>query len=142
MILLLYAVLSKGKFFFAYIFQKCKKYKSVVPYFVIFAPLCNTCLTLSFFHFVIFELPHFLIILPHFVITKSYPTLREKCPNTEFFLVRIFPHSDWIQTDTKYLSVFSPNAGKYGPEKTPYLDTFHTLPLCYYFAPLYNYMKN
>ena len=24
-----------------------------------------------------------------------------------------------------HLSVFSPNAGKYGPEKTPYLDTFH-----------------
>ena len=24
-------------------------------------------------------------------------------------------------------SVFSPNAGKYGPEKTPYLDTFHTV---------------
>ena len=23
--------------------------------------------------------------------------------------------------------VFSPNAGKYGPEKTPYLDTFHTV---------------
>ena len=23
-----------------------------------------------------------------------------------------------------YLSVFSPNVGKYGPEKTPYLDTF------------------
>ena len=34
-------------------------------------------------------------------------TLREKCPNTEFFLVLIFPHSDW-----KYLSVFSLNAGK------------------------------
>ena len=45
-------------------------------------------------------------------------TLLEKCPNTEVFLVRIFPHSD-------YLSIFSPNAGKYGPEKTPYLDTFH-----------------
>ena len=28
---------------------------------------------------------------------------------------------------TPYLSVFSPNAGKYGPEKTPYLDTFHAL---------------
>ena len=27
--------------------------------------------------------------------------------------------------DTSYLSVFSPNAGKYGPEKTSYLDTFH-----------------
>ena len=29
--------------------------------------------------------------------------------------------------DTEYLSVFSPNAGKYGPEKTSYLDTFHTV---------------
>ena len=25
--------------------------------------------------------------------------LREKCPNTELFLVRIFPHSDWIRRD-------------------------------------------
>ena len=23
--------------------------------------------------------------------------------------------------------VFSPNTGKYGPEKTPYLDTFHAV---------------
>ena len=53
-------------------------------------------------------------------------SLREKCPNTEYFLLRIFSHSDWIWRDTKYLSVFSPNAGKYGPENTPYLDTFHT----------------
>ena len=51
-------------------------------------------------------------------------SLREKCPNTEFFLVRIFPHSDRIRRDTDYLSVFSPNAGKYGPEKTLHLDTF------------------
>ena len=29
--------------------------------------------------------------------------------------------------DTKYLSVFSPNAGKYGPEITPYLDTFRSV---------------
>ena len=36
----------------------------------------------------------------------------------EFFLVRIFLYSDWI---------FSPNIGKYGPEKTPYLDTFHAV---------------
>ena len=33
------------------------------------------------------------------------------------FLVRIFPHSDWILRDTEYFFVFSPNAGKYGPEK-------------------------
>ena len=44
--------------------------------------------------------------------------MREKCPNTEFFLVCIFPHLDWIRRDTPYLSVFSPNAGKYVPEKT------------------------
>ena len=28
---------------------------------------------------------------------------------------------------TTYPSVFSPNKGKYGPEKTPYLDTFHAV---------------
>ena len=33
------------------------------------------------------------------------------------FLVRIFLYSDWIRRDTLYLSVFSPNARKYGPEK-------------------------
>ena len=26
-----------------------------------------------------------------------------------------------------YFPVFSPNTGKYGPEITPYLDTFHTV---------------
>ena len=36
--------------------------------------------------------------------------LREKCPNTEFL---------W--------SVFTPNTGKYGPEETPYLDTFYAV---------------
>ena len=35
-----------------------------------------------------------------------------KCPNTEFFLVRIFLYSDY-----GVISVFSPNAGKYGPKK-------------------------
>ena len=48
-------------------------------------------------------------------------SLREKCPDTEFFLVRIFPQSNW------YLPVFTPSTGKYGPGKTPYLDTFHTV---------------
>ena len=28
-----------------------------------------------------------------------------------------------------YFPVFSPNTGKYGPEKTPYLDTFHAVTL-------------
>ena len=35
--------------------------------------------------------------------------------------------SDWIRRDTPYFSVFNPSAGKYGPEKTPYLDTFHAV---------------
>ena len=38
-------------------------------------------------------------------------SLRAKCPNTAFFLVR---------RDTEYLSVLNPNTGKYGPEKNPY----------------------
>ena len=50
-----------------------------------------------------------------------------KCPNIEFSLIRIFSHSDWIRRDTEYLSLFSLNARKCGPEKTPYLDTFHAV---------------
>ena len=45
-----------------------------------------------------------------FHMIKNKLPLREKCPNTELSLVRI---------------LFSPNAGKHGPEKTPYLDIFH-----------------
>ena len=45
----------------------------------------------------------------------------------KFFLVRIFPHSDGIRRDTLYLSVFSPNAEKHGPEKTLYLGTFYAV---------------
>ena len=33
-------------------------------------------------------------------------TLREMCPNTEFFLVRIFPHPDRIRRDTNYIQIF------------------------------------
>ena len=46
-------------------------------------------------------------------------SLREKCPHTEFFW------SVLSRIRTKY--VFNPNAGKYGPEKTLYLDTFHAV---------------
>ena len=50
--------------------------------------------------------------------------LPEKCPNTEFFLVRILSHSDWIGRDAPYLSVFSPTAGKHRTEKAPYFGSF------------------
>ena len=42
--------------------------------------------------------------------------LRKKCPNEEFFLVRIFLYLDSTR-----------NTGKYGPGETPYLDTFHAV---------------
>ena len=51
-------------------------------------------------------------------------SLREKCPDMEFFSGPYFPA---FGLNTEYLPVFSPNAGKYGPEKTPPLDTFHAV---------------
>ena len=53
----------------------------------------------------------------------QYTALREKCLNTELFLVRILTLFDWIRRGI----VFSPNEGKYGPEITPYLDTFNAV---------------
>ena len=54
--------------------------------------------------------------------------LREKCRNTKFFLVLIFQYSDWIRSKfTEQISVFSPNEGKYEPEKTQHLGTFYTV---------------
>ena len=48
------------------------------------------------------------------VLISTKKSLREECPNTEFFLVRIFPHLE-----------------NYGPEKAPYLDTFQALIMSY-----------
>ena len=57
----------------------------------------------------------------HSLITE--PTLREKCPYSDFFWSVFFR----ILTDTnaRYLSIFSPNTGKYGPEKLR-IRTFFT----------------
>ena len=43
---------------------------------------------------------------------------------TEFFSG---PYFYAFGLNTPYLSVFSPNAGKYGPEEIPHLDTFHAV---------------
>ena len=37
---------------------------------------------------------------------------------------RYFPA---LGLNTERYEVFTPNAGKYGPETTPYLDTFHVV---------------
>ena len=45
-------------------------------------------------------------------------SLREKCPG---------PYFPAIGLNTERYEVFSSNAGKYGPGKTPYLETFHAV---------------
>ena len=42
-------------------------------------------------------------------LMQAYYSLREKCPNTELFLVRIFLYLDWIQknTDQKLLRIWT-----------------------------------
>ena len=45
-------------------------------------------------------------------------------PIFNVFLIRVFLHLDWIRRDTLYLSVFSSNAEKYGPEKLQILTLF------------------
>ena len=46
------------------------------------------------------------------------------------FPVPIFPHWGWIQRDTPYFSVFSPNAKKYRPEKL-WIQTLFTQCIAY-----------
>ena len=38
--------------------------------------------------------------IQNFLLKFCFNSLRRKCPNTEFFLVGIFPHLDWIRRDT------------------------------------------
>ena len=48
--------------------------------------------------------------LMHNRMHLSIISLREKCPNTEFFLFRIFPHSDWIKlhpSETLFVSRYA-----------------------------------
>ena len=59
----------------------------------------HSCLLFHFSFFSFFNLDDFYI-------------LREKYPYLDFFLARIFPHSDWIRRDTDYLFVYTPNVGK------------------------------
>ena len=56
---------------------------------------------------------------PDYLFFISTYTLREKCPNTEFFLVRVLPHLDWIRIQSE--------SGKIRTRKTLYLDNFHAV---------------
>ena len=58
-------------------------------------------------------------------LCKSKITLREKCPKYRVFSGLYFPTFELKTERYGCLSAFSPNAGKYGTEITPYLDSFH-----------------
>ena len=50
-----------------------------------------------------------------------------KVSNYGLFSGPYFPAFGLNTERYSYPSIFSPNAGKYGQEKTPYLDTFHAV---------------
>ena len=52
---------------------------------------------------------YFAVIIVYYAIncTSRYLTLREKCPNTELFLVRIFLYSDWIRRFLRIWTLFT-----------------------------------
>ena len=54
-------------------------------------------------------------------------TLCEKCPNTEFSLIHIFPYPDLTRRFPEKILAFSPNTGKYRSENTWYLGTFQAI---------------
>ena len=68
--------------------------------------------------YLVFVLHRFMSVFPKYKYKGRWSTLREKVSVLGVILIRIFPHSDWIQRDTPHLSVFSPNAdqknSKYG----------------------------
>ena len=66
--------------------------------------------------------------LPHLQMNTMHHCMKS-AQIRSVFLVRIFPQLELIRIDAEYLFIFSPNAGKYEPEKTPYLDTFHAVHL-------------
>ena len=93
--------------------------------------LSESCIQKQFYSWLslsrILHILNFALLRTFYPIPWTFIKLCKKWPDTEFFLVGIFPYSGWIQRDTEYLSVFNSNAGKYGPEKNPYLDNFHAL---------------
>ena len=61
-----------------------------------------------------------------FIFLQEYQKHCVKSVQIRSFICSTFSHIQ-TPTDTWYFSVFSPNAEKYGPEKTPSLDTFHAV---------------
>ena len=100
--------------FFLFIFRMAMIYRELIL--MIIATHMQSIVSLFFFF-----LSH---VSPWLFFPKNF--LRcGKCSNSEFLMVRVFPHSNWIRKFTEQISVFSRNTGKYGPPKTQNSDTFH-----------------
>ena len=77
-------------------------------------------------------------ILLHPVISSSEYLTAWKGQNTEAFLVLIFLHSSWIERDTEYLHVFSPNAEN-TDQKNLCIWTLHIVFVSASFKHIYNF---
>ena len=74
---------------------------------------------------------------PILVISDGTQASKMKPSILEFFQnVLNFTTKHCLQ-NVQIWSLFSPNAGKYGPENTPYLDTFHAVKFSRLFSRLY-----
>ena len=60
----------------------------------------------------------------YFIVECKY--LIAKHGNFGEFLNRLFPHLEWIQKFTLYISAFSPNGGNYVPEKLQIRNFSHS----------------
>ena len=76
-----------------------------------------------------------LAIISYYICHKRFPLKHKSdislslCTAWKVSKYGVFsgPYFPAFGLNTEYLSVSSPNKGKYGPEKTPCLDTFHAV---------------
>ena len=67
----------------------------------------------------------------------------DSLPSLDSNLNRSIPDRVTLREKRSKYGVFSgPNTGKYGPEKPPYLDTFHAVWGCQRDAKKYNILEN
>ena len=60
-------------------------------------------------------------------IQKETSTQVFSCKFYQIFKNTFIIEHPQVTATGQIIVVFSPNTGKYGPEKTPYLDTFHVM---------------
>ena len=61
------------------------------------------------------------------ILTRSNPVLKHFMELIHYAKTTAWKVSKYGVISDPYFPVFSPNTGQYGPEITPYLDTFHAI---------------